>query len=82
MKAMLLLVMICVLKPVCVRAADPDVICIKEATATFCNVPTGPNNDGTQNSRASSTGTSTSSGAGANTAPSPCGEHPTNPLCY
>jgi hypothetical protein len=59
------------------------VVCTEEMTATFCNVPTGPNTNGYQ----SSGGSGSSGGAGSNTpSVSPatplCGiEPPANELC-
>jgi hypothetical protein len=55
------------------------VICDEEITATFCNVPTGPNTNG----YGSSGGSGSSGGAGSNTSSiPPCPEEPpANELC-
>ena len=63
------------------RTPTTGVICDEEATATFCNVPTGPNTGGYQSS-----GGLASSGSAGSTRPTPsippCGtEWPADELC-
>jgi hypothetical protein len=72
-------------------APTTGVFCIEEMTATFCNVPTGPNISGygsrsvsTSSSGAASSGISASSSGAGSVSPSilPCSsEPPFNELC-
>ena len=72
-------------------APTTGVFCIEEITATFCNVPTGPNTSGygssgvsTSSSWSGSSGLSPSSAGagGAGSSIPPCGsEPPFNELC-
>jgi hypothetical protein len=62
------------------QAPPTGTTCIEEMTATFCNVPSGPNTNGYGSSAASGT---TSGGPGANTSSIPrcAGEPPFNEMC-
>ena len=67
-------------------APPTGVFCIEEMTATFCNVPTGPNTSGygSRNVSAASDGLSALSGGAGAVSPSiqPCSsEPPFNELC-
>jgi len=58
-----------------IEAPRTGVFCIEEMTATFCNVPTGPNNSGYGSHSVSSVG-------GISSSIPPCGsEPPFNELC-
>jgi hypothetical protein len=61
------------------QAPTTGVICDEEMTATFCNVPTGPNTSGYQSSGGS--GSSSSAGSVTPSIPPCAAEWPADELC-
>jgi hypothetical protein len=67
-------------QPSSAEAVTTGVFCDEEMTATFCNVPTGPNTSGYGSSSVSSSSVSTSSsGSGASGVSGPSGGAATSP---